>query len=114
MRAKRVLTLIDLAFVCHFLLFIVRAIGVADTIVHFWAADSVTFALIVAFTAAWTHVVKVLIDLAHVWLRVGCAVLFLFFLFLFFFLLIVFAIAARLTMAPAPFGAISEAFTLVI
>ena len=109
MRAKRVLTLIDFAFTCHFLFFIVRAIGVADTIVHFWAADSVTFALIVAFTAAWTHVVKVLIDLAHVWLRVGCAVF-----FLFFFLLIVFAIAARLTMAPAPFGAISEAFTLVI
>jgi len=71
MRAKRVLTLIDLAFVCHFLLCIVRAIRVADTIVHFWAADSVTFALIIAITAAWTQVVKVLIDLAHVWLRVG-------------------------------------------
>ena len=70
MRAKRVLTLIDLAFVCHFMLFIVRAIGVADTIVHFWAADSVTFALIIAVTAAWTQVVKILIDLAHVF-RVG-------------------------------------------
>ena len=99
MRAKRVLTLIDLAFALLFFLFIVRAIGEADTKVHFRAANSVTLAFIVTFAAAWTHFVKVLIDLAHVWLRVGSDVLFLFFLF---FLLILFVVAARLTMAPTP------------
>ena len=109
MRAKWVLTLIDLAFACHVVLFIVRAIGVADTKVHFLAANSVTLAFIIAFAAAWTHVIKVLIDLAHVWIRVGFAVL-----FLFFFLLILFVFAPRLTMAPTPVGTISHAFTLVI
>ena len=105
MRSKRVLTLIDLAFVFHFLLFVIRAIGVADTIVHFCAADSVTSAFIIAFAAARTRVVKVLIDHAHVWLRVGCAVL----LFLF-----LFAFAARRSSALAPVVAPSEAFTFVI
>ena len=105
-RAKRVLTLIDLAFVCHFFLFIVRAIGEADTIVHFIAANSVTLAFIIVIAAAWTQVVKVLIDLAHVfWVRAGSVVLF-------FFIFVVFTL--RLTMAPAPEGTISEAFTLVI
>ena len=107
-RAKRVLTLIDLAFVCHFFLFIVRAIGEADTKVHFRAANSVTLAFIIVIAAAWTQVVKVLIDLAHVfWVRAGSVVLFLFFI-----ILVVFTL--RLTMAPAPEGTISEAFTLVI
>ena len=111
MRAKWVLTLIVLAFACHVVLFIVRAIRVADTKVHFCAANSVTLAFIIAFAAAWTHFIKVLIDLAHVWMRVRLVVLFLFF---FFFLLILFVFAPRLTMAPTPVGTISHAFTLVI
>ena len=110
MRAKWVLTLIDLAFAFHVVLFIVRAIGEADTKVHFCAANSVTLAFIIAFAAAWTHFIKVLIDLAHVWMRVGFVVLFL----CFFFLLILFVFAPRLTMAPTPVGTISHALTLVI
>ena len=107
MRAKWILTLIDLALVYLFFLFIVRAIGGADTIVHFWAAFSVTLAFTIAFAAAWTHFVKVLIDLAHFW---GRRVLL--FLFLFFFIFIIFVIAARITFAFARSGASSVACTL--
>jgi len=107
MRAKRVLTLIDLALAFLVLLFVIRAIGETDTKVHFCAADSITFAFVISFAAARTHVVKVLIDHAHVWLRVGCAVL----LFLFLFLIV---FAARRSSALAPVVAPSEAFTFVI
>ena len=60
MRAKLVLFLIDLALVHLFVfvfVFIARAVGEAGTLVRFLIAVSVTFALIVASTATWAHVV---------------------------------------------------------
>ena len=71
-KAQWVKSLIDHTMILlSLIIFVLWAVGLAEAVVVFLAEDSVTTVFAIILAAAWAHLVEVLIDQAHIWLRVG-------------------------------------------